>query len=83
MSDSCSAVTGFLRLSPSQICDEFYRQGDYERQLNLPVTPLCDSSRMSVEKIQTGSYNVLFVLCKLMVSVIGHVRLSLLLSSLL
>ncbi|XP_047502380.1 uncharacterized protein LOC125047879 isoform X5 [Penaeus chinensis] len=37
-----------------KICDEFYRQGDYERQLNLPVTPLCDRSVMSVAKIQTG-----------------------------
>ncbi|XP_050724837.1 uncharacterized protein LOC127002753 isoform X2 [Eriocheir sinensis] len=36
-----------------QICEEFYRQGDYERQLNLPVTLLCDSSKMSVAKIQT------------------------------
>ncbi|XP_042211395.1 uncharacterized protein LOC121858828 isoform X2 [Homarus americanus] len=37
-----------------KICDEFYRQGDYERQLNLPVTSLCDRYVMSVAKIQTG-----------------------------
>lgn len=39
-----------------QICDEFYRQGDYERQLSLPVTPLCDRSVMSVARIQTGMF---------------------------
>ncbi|KAK7068669.1 cAMP-specific 3',5'-cyclic phosphodiesterase 7B [Halocaridina rubra] len=37
-----------------KICDEFYRQGDYERQLNLPVTSACDRYGMSVAKIQTG-----------------------------
>lgn len=40
-----------------KICDEFYRQGDYERQLNLPVTLLCDSKKMSVAKIQTDFIN--------------------------
>ncbi|KAK3877844.1 hypothetical protein Pcinc_017486, partial [Petrolisthes cinctipes] len=37
-----------------KICDEFYRQGDNERQLNLPVTTLCDRYVTSVAKIQTG-----------------------------
>ncbi|XP_047737518.1 uncharacterized protein LOC108678015 isoform X2 [Hyalella azteca] len=37
-----------------KICDEFYRQGDYERQLNLPVTALCDRYATSIAKIQTG-----------------------------
>ncbi|KAF2369133.1 3'5'-cyclic nucleotide phosphodiesterase catalytic domain [Trinorchestia longiramus] len=37
-----------------KICDEFYRQGDYERQLNLPVTTMCDRYATSVAKIQTG-----------------------------
>ncbi|XP_064096683.1 uncharacterized protein LOC135208437 isoform X5 [Macrobrachium nipponense] len=37
-----------------KICDEFYRQGDYERQLNLPVTSSCDRYITSVAKIQTG-----------------------------
>lgn len=36
-----------------KICDEFYRQGEYERKLNLPVTLLCDSKKMSVARIQT------------------------------
>ncbi|XP_071548260.1 uncharacterized protein [Panulirus ornatus] len=37
-----------------KICDEFYRQGDYERHLNLPVTSQCDRYITSVAKIQTG-----------------------------
>ena len=37
-----------------QICSEFYRQGDFERQLQLPVTPMCDRYKASMAKIQTG-----------------------------
>ncbi|CAL4062191.1 unnamed protein product [Meganyctiphanes norvegica] len=37
-----------------KICDEFYRQGDYERQLSLPVTQTCDRYIMTVAKIQAG-----------------------------
>lgn len=37
------------------ICSEFYRQGDFERQLNLPVTPFCNRYEASMAKIQTGS----------------------------
>ncbi|KAG0728422.1 cAMP-specific 3',5'-cyclic phosphodiesterase 7B [Chionoecetes opilio] len=44
-------------LARFRICDEFYRQGDYERQLNLPVTVLCDSKKMSVARIQTDFIN--------------------------
>ncbi|XP_074603272.1 uncharacterized protein LOC141856748 [Brevipalpus obovatus] len=35
-----------------QICDEFYRQGDYERQLAMKVTPICDRTTASMGKIQ-------------------------------
>jgi hypothetical protein len=38
-----------------KVCEEFFRQGDYERQLSLPVTPLCDRYSSSVPKIQTGT----------------------------
>lgn len=38
-----------------KVCEEFFRQGDYERQLNLPVTSLCDRYSTSVPKIQTGT----------------------------
>lgn len=37
-----------------KVCEEFFRQGDYERQLNLPVTSLCDRHTTSVPKIQAG-----------------------------
>lgn len=39
-----------------KVCEEFYRQGDYERQLNLPVTSLCDRFSTSVPKIQVGFF---------------------------
>ncbi|XP_066996585.2 uncharacterized protein [Anabrus simplex] len=39
-----------------KVCEEFFRQGDYERQLNLPVTSLCDRQSTSVPKIQAGFY---------------------------
>jgi cAMP-specific phosphodiesterase 4 len=37
-----------------KVCEEFFRQGDYERQLNLPVTSLCDRQSTSIPKIQCG-----------------------------
>lgn len=40
-----------------QICSEFYRQGDYERQLNLPITPIFNRYEASMAKIQTGEIN--------------------------
>ncbi|XP_050054918.1 uncharacterized protein LOC114131113 isoform X2 [Aphis gossypii] len=36
-----------------KVCDEFFRQGDYERQLGLPVTDICDRYNNTVPKIQT------------------------------
>lgn len=39
-----------------KVCEEFFRQGDYERQLNLPVTSLCDRHSTSVPKIQAGFF---------------------------
>lgn len=39
-----------------KVCDEFFRQGDYERRLNLPVTPLCDRHTTSIPKIQAGFF---------------------------
>lgn len=47
-----------------QICAEFYRQGDFERQLDLPVTPICNRYEASMAKIQTGQFTfLLFLLC--------------------
>ena len=48
-----------------QICNEFYRQGDYERQLNINVTPICDRRTASMARIQTGSQTFLLNLIKL------------------
>ena len=42
------------------ICSEFYRQGDFERQLNLPITPICNRYEASMAKIQTGTAAALF-----------------------
>ncbi|XP_018914083.2 uncharacterized protein [Bemisia tabaci] len=39
-----------------KVCEEFFRQGDYERQLNLPVTSLCDRHSTSIPKIQAGFF---------------------------
>lgn len=39
-----------------QVCQEFYRQGDIERELGLPVTPMCDRTRTSVARIQTDFF---------------------------
>lgn len=40
-----------------KVCEEFFRQGDYERKLNLPVTALCDRHTTSIPKIQTGMFH--------------------------
>lgn len=48
-----------------KVCEEFFRQGDFERQLNLPVTSLCDRQSTTVPKIQTGFFK--FVVTPLMV----------------
>lgn len=39
-----------------KVCQEFFRQGDFERKLNLPVTSLCDRQSTSVPKIQSGFF---------------------------
>ncbi|KAI4471055.1 cyclic nucleotide phosphodiesterase [Holotrichia oblita] len=38
-----------------KVCDEFFRQGEFERKLNLPVTSICDQQLTSVAKIQSVS----------------------------
>lgn len=39
-----------------KVCEEFFRQGDCEREMNLSVTPLCDRENTTIPKIQTGKY---------------------------
>lgn len=41
-----------------KVCDEFFRQGEYERQLNLPITSICDRQSTSVAKIQVGFFKL-------------------------
>ncbi|XP_031835146.2 uncharacterized protein LOC116428110 isoform X3 [Nomia melanderi] len=41
-----------------KVCEEFFRQGDYERRLNLTVTPLCDRHTTSIPKIQAGFFKL-------------------------
>ena len=38
-------------------CQEFFRQGDRERELGLPITPICDRNAVSVAKVQVGFYS--------------------------
>lgn len=35
------------------ICTEFYRQGDFERRLNMPVSAICNRFSASIAQIQT------------------------------
>nr|XP_006823275.1 PREDICTED: cGMP-specific 3',5'-cyclic phosphodiesterase-like [Saccoglossus kowalevskii] len=37
-----------------RVCEEFFQQGDCERQLNLPITTNCDRNATTVAKIQAG-----------------------------
>lgn len=39
-----------------KVCEEFFRQGEYERKLNLPVTSICDQQSTSISKIQVGFF---------------------------
>ncbi|KAL3310464.1 Calcium/calmodulin-dependent 3',5'-cyclic nucleotide phosphodiesterase 1C [Cichlidogyrus casuarinus] len=36
------------------LCEEFFRQGDREKQLSLPVSPLCDRNTVVVPQSQIG-----------------------------
>uniref|UniRef100_A0A8C6PZI0 3',5'-cyclic-AMP phosphodiesterase n=1 Tax=Nothobranchius furzeri TaxID=105023 RepID=A0A8C6PZI0_NOTFU len=37
-----------------RVCEEFYRQGDLERKLNMEISPLCDKLTDSVPAVQIG-----------------------------
>ncbi len=36
--------------------EEFFRQGDQEREKGLDISPMCDKLTASVEKTQVSSY---------------------------
>lgn len=39
-----------------KVCDEFFRQGEFEKKLNLPITSICDQHSTSIAKIQVGRF---------------------------
>ncbi|GIL58431.1 hypothetical protein Vafri_13570 [Volvox africanus] len=43
----------------SSLEEEFFRQGDKERQLGIPISPLFDRSKQGVSKSQVGFYDFL------------------------
>jgi hypothetical protein len=46
------------RLWSLRACEEFFRQGDRERDLGMPVvTPICDRFNVTVAKVQVGFYS--------------------------
>ena len=45
------------RLWSYRACEEFFRQGDKERELGLPVTPFCDRFNISVAKVSSSSFH--------------------------
>jgi len=44
------------RLWSLRACEEFFRQGDSERDLGLLLTPICDRFNVTVAKVQVGFY---------------------------
>ncbi|TRY64257.1 hypothetical protein TCAL_07939 [Tigriopus californicus] len=44
------------RLWSYRASEEFFRQGDCERMLDIPVTPFCDRFNITVAKVQSGFY---------------------------
>jgi hypothetical protein len=44
------------RLWSLRACEEFFRQGDNERDLGLLLTPICDRFNVTVAKVQVGFY---------------------------
>ena len=45
------------RLWSYRACEEFFRQGDRERELGMmPVTQICDRNNITIPKVQSGFY---------------------------
>ena len=40
-----------------RIMQEFFRQGDLERDQGMDISPMCDRQSASIEKSQVVSYN--------------------------
>ena len=39
---------------PQALEEEFWRQGDREREQGLPISPLCDRQKQGITKSQCG-----------------------------
>ena len=44
------------RVWSNLICDEFYRMGQIERRLGVPLTPICQREKTSIASIQTDFF---------------------------
>merc|ERR1719278_692681 len=61
----CADISNPCRLWPVsrlwslRCCEEFFRQGDAERELGLPLTPFCDRFNCTVAKLQQGFYTII------------------------
>jgi len=44
------------RVWSNLICDEFYKMGQIERQLGIPLTPICQREKTSIAGIQTDFF---------------------------
>ena len=42
-----------------RVSEEFFKQGDRERELNLPISPLCDRQSTVMASSQIGFFDVL------------------------
>ena len=50
-----------------RIMDEFFRQGDREREIGMEVSPMCDRYNATIEKSQV---TILSILCNLIITFI-------------
>ena len=53
-----------------RIMDEFFRQGDREREIGMEVSPMCDRYNATIEKSQV---TILSILSDLIIILLWHV----------
>lgn len=51
-----------------RIMDEFFHQGDRERERGMEISPMCDKHTASVEKSQVGIEHMIFRPCLVVLS---------------
>ena len=52
-----------------RIMEEFYQQGDKEREAGLDISPMCDRHNSTVEKSQVLSFKIYHILALLLQTV--------------